>query len=110
MNLGADYDVSYNYDTFGRFGSINAQVAGTRRQTYTYGYLQNSDLLESLSTSQGPVVTRPYEPNRDVLTQVQNQFGANTFPQYDYMGDELARRTSVTTSGTAPSTSLRTGI
>jgi hypothetical protein len=78
-----------------------ALVAGTGTQTYTYGYLPNSDLLETLTTSHGLTVSRTYEPQRDVLTHVQNQFGATTISQYDYISDEFAQRTSMTTSGTA---------
>jgi hypothetical protein len=46
-------------------------------------------------------VTRTYEPQRDVLTQVKNQFGADVLSQYDYISDELRRRTDMTPSGTA---------
>lgn len=93
LSLGSDYGVSYGYDSYGRFGSISVQVAGTGTQTYTYGYMPNSDLLESLTSNHGLTVTRTYEPNRDVLTHGQNQFGANMISQYDYTNDELAQRT-----------------
>ena len=90
LNLGSDYGMTYGYDTFGRVKTINAQVAGTGTQTYTYGYLPNSDLLESLTSNHGLTVTRTYEPNRDVLIQGQNQFGTNIISQYDYISDEFA--------------------
>ena len=101
MTLGSDYCITYGYDTYGRFETVNAQIAGTGPQTYIYSYLPDSDLLESLITNHGLTVTRTYEPNRDVLTQVQNQFGTDTISQYDYTNDELAQRSSMTTSGTA---------
>ena len=48
LNPGSDYGVSYGYDSYGRVETINAQVAGTGTQTYTYSDLQNSDLLNPL--------------------------------------------------------------
>lgn len=101
LSLGSDYSVSYSYDSYGRFGPSNALVAGAGAQSYTYSYLPDSDLLQQLTTSHGLVVTRAYEPYRDILTRVNNQFGTDVISQYDYVSDELARRTSMITSGLA---------
>jgi hypothetical protein len=84
---------------------VSSQVAGTGTQTFTYSYLPDSDLIQQLSTvtlsGVEGLVTRTYEPNRDVLTQVKNQFGADVLSQDDSISDELRRRTDMTPSGAA---------
>jgi hypothetical protein len=34
LSLGGNYGVTYGYDTYGRFETVNAQVAGTGSQTF----------------------------------------------------------------------------
>ncbi|MCA1810172.1 MAG: hypothetical protein LC725_12120, partial [Lentisphaerae bacterium] len=46
-------------------------------------------------------VTRSYESNRDLLTQVKNAFDTVTVSQYDYVNDSAGRRIAVKQSGTA---------
>ena len=49
--FGSDYGMTYGYDTFGQFETINAQVAGTGTQTYTYSYLPGSDFIQQLTSN-----------------------------------------------------------
>ena len=60
-------------------------------------YKRRSDLIPNLVES----VKGFADQERNVLTQVQNQFGTDVISQYEYTSDELAQRTSMTTSGTA---------
>jgi RHS repeat-associated protein len=104
LSLGS-YHVTYGYDAAtGRFETVTYQPGMPEAQTFTYSYVPDSDLLHQLSVTLSGVeglVTRTYEPNRDVLTQVKNQFGIDIISQYDYQNDELARREYLTTSGLA---------
>ena len=60
-----DYSVSYGFDDAGRLGTVNDG------ETFTYGYLANSSLVQTL-TSPLHVATRTYEANRDVLASISN--------------------------------------
>ncbi|MBI2441220.1 MAG: hypothetical protein HYV35_07615, partial [Lentisphaerae bacterium] len=61
-----DYQVAYGYDALGRLNQIsNFQFQAS------YSYLPNSDLLETLSTDNGLLTIRSYEPNRNLLTEIE---------------------------------------
>ncbi|MBI2440538.1 MAG: hypothetical protein HYV35_04115 [Lentisphaerae bacterium] len=89
------YQVFYAYDGFGRLNQIsNFQFQAS------YSYLPNSDLLSSYTLG-NLTVSRTYEQNRNLLTQVKNEAGGATLSQFDYLNDAGGRRTSVKHSGTA---------
>jgi hypothetical protein len=67
----------------------------------TYTYVANSDLVGTLTTLAGQTSTYTYEPNRNLRTQINNQFNSTLISQYDYAYDQLGRRTSVKNGGTA---------
>ncbi|MDA8138944.1 MAG: RHS repeat-associated core domain-containing protein [Desulfobacteraceae bacterium] len=101
LNLGADYGVTYGYQSAtGRFETLAWNIAG-RTDTATYAYAPDSDLLQQLSTTSGRRTTYAYEPQRNLKTQVQNRFNTQLISQYDYRYDEIGRRTSAANSGTA---------
>ena len=101
LNLGADYGVSYGYQSAtGRFETLTWNIAG-RTDTATYAYAPDSDLLQQLTTTSGRCTTYAYEPQRNLKTQVQNRFNTQLISQYDYRYDSLGRRTSAANSGTA---------
>ncbi|MCP4396047.1 MAG: hypothetical protein GY801_01880, partial [bacterium] len=55
------YSLSYGYDPAdGRFDSLTYQPETPEEQSFSYGYLPNSNLLETLSSSHGLTVTREY--------------------------------------------------
>jgi len=58
-----------------------------------YSYLENSSLISGYTGPNGFEVTRDFEPNRNLLTEVKNQFDNATISQYNYTNDELGRRT-----------------
>ncbi|MCF7855854.1 MAG: hypothetical protein K9N51_13730 [Candidatus Pacebacteria bacterium] len=85
---GTDYEVAYAYDPFGRFGAVS--VAGQAAQ---YRYVEGSDLLAGWTNSiPNTGLTKSYEPNRDLLTEVHNQAGG-TVSKFAYQNDALGRRT-----------------
>ncbi len=100
FTLGANYNVTYGYENIGRFHSVSWSAGGISK-TATYSYVQNSDLINQLTTNTGQKTTYSYEPQRDLRTQVKNEFGGSLISQYDYGYDALGRRNSVANSGLA---------
>ena len=98
--LGPNYSVTYGYDVAGRFNSVAWNIAGASNAA-TYSYVENSDLLQQLTTDNGLQTTYTYEPKRNLRTQVKNEFNTNLISQYDYQYDPIGRRTSVANSGQA---------
>ncbi|MCP4396037.1 MAG: hypothetical protein GY801_01825, partial [bacterium] len=82
--------------------TLTYQPETPEEQSFSYGYLPNSNLLDTLSSSHGLTVTREYEPQRNLLTQVKNEFGPDLISQYEYTSDALGRRESMSTSGPGP--------
>ncbi|MDD5678390.1 MAG: hypothetical protein PHW60_10435 [Kiritimatiellae bacterium] len=101
FNLGSDYQVSYDYDSLGRFGSVSF-TNGSYSSLVSYSYLQNADILSGYSDSaSGLQVAKTYEDHRNLLTQAKNQIDSTVLSQYDYVNDAGGRRTSIKYSGTA---------
>ena len=44
MNISTEYDVDYGYDTLGRFSTVT-----NGNDVFTYGYLTNSNLIQSIT-------------------------------------------------------------
>ncbi|MCD4779946.1 MAG: hypothetical protein K8S27_05275, partial [Candidatus Omnitrophica bacterium] len=101
LNTGVEYQISYGYDTAGRLNAVSYNSNGTVTGTATYGYLNNSGLIETLTTTTGQVSTYGYEPDRNLRTQVWNQFNGATVSQYDSGYNAAGQRTSVLNVGTA---------
>jgi RHS repeat-associated protein len=94
-DLDSDYAVTYGYDTSGRLGTVTDPNA-----TFTYGYLANSGQLRSTITGPVHTATTTYEPERDVITRVENKVGATTVSKFDYTVNNLGQRTRVDHAGT----------
>lgn len=106
VGRGDGYSLSYNgnaiqapeygHDTYGRFSSV-----GEGNDTFTYGYLANSDLLKTLAGPAGSVQTRAYETTRNSVDYVENKVGTTTVSKYDYTNDSIGRRSGVQKTGDA---------
>ena len=71
FDLDSDYKVNYGYDTFGRMNSVSSMD-----QSAEYSYLPGSDLISGYTM--GDIsVTRSFEPNRNLITEIENKFDAN---------------------------------
>jgi RHS repeat-associated protein len=68
--------------------------------SFTYSYLQSSNLLSTISSS-AHTVTNTYEASRDILASKQNKVGTTVISQYDYTVNSIGQRTAVSTRGTA---------
>ena len=91
-----EYGVGYGYDTYGR---LNQVVNGS--DTFTYGYLANSNLVNTITRPNNLSTTFGFENNRDLITGVENKYDATTVSNYGYVNDAIGRRTSMARTGTA---------
>ncbi len=98
FTLASDYVTNYGYDTYGRLDSVDWNIDGNT-DTVQYGYLDNSHLPDTLSFNSGTTIAYRYEAHRDLKTQIRNSFNTTAISQYDYVYDNIGRRTSMTTSG-----------
>ncbi|MCK6486670.1 MAG: hypothetical protein L6R00_21380, partial [Phycisphaerae bacterium] len=113
----ADYSSSYYYDSRGRLNRLAGPA--TPGNWVNYLYLADSDLVEKIEY-RGPAleegysfiasVIRTFEPNRDLITSVENKWDSTTVSKFEYTNDALGRRTSVTVSGTAFTAAGTTGF
>jgi len=67
FDTGADYSVTYGYDTTGLFNAVTWNAGGTTL-TATYSYIPNSDLLYQLTLDNGLRTAYSYEPKAKVIT------------------------------------------
>ncbi len=109
LNTGSDYSITYDYDDTGRFDTVIWNV-DSASQTTTYTYIPDSDLIDQVTTTSGQQISYIYEPNRNLRTQVKNQFGTTLISQYDYTHDELGQRKISTNSGKALIEALNTKL
>ena len=66
-----------------------------------YSHLSGSDLVSGMTASSGHAWTRSYEPNRNLISAVQNTYGETVISRFDYANDESGRRVSRADSGQA---------
>jgi YD repeat-containing protein len=66
-----------------------------------YGYLNNSDLIEQLTINNSLLTTYTYEADRNLKTQIKNEFNTQLISQYDYNYNSLGLREHSNTSGSA---------
>lgn len=93
-------EVTYGYHaTEGRLQSVDGGATGS----FTYGYLANSSLVETVTATAGAVhtVTNVWETTRNVLDLKQNKVGTNVVSSYDYTVNAIGQRTNVSQDGTA---------
>jgi YD repeat-containing protein len=92
FSLGADYAVAYAYDNTGRFASLQSSVSGLQSNLFTYTYLPDSSLISGY-TAGDLAVSRSYEPNRNLITGIENMAGTNLISRFAYENDAIGRRT-----------------
>ena len=96
MNIGSEYGVTYGYDTYGRPSTVT-----NGSDTFTFGYLANSNLISGITYPATITVANSFESHRNLITSVENKYDTTTISKYDYTNDELGRRTAMGKSGTA---------
>ncbi|MCK6483573.1 MAG: hypothetical protein HUU22_14725 [Phycisphaerae bacterium] len=80
-----------------------------------YGFAADSDLVSQIAyksdSSTTVASTIPSsDSTRDLITSIENKWGATSVSKYEYTNDALGRRTSVTVSGSAFNTTGTTGF
>jgi RHS repeat-associated protein len=93
-------EATYGYNvTDGRLQTVGGGATGS----FSYGYLANSSLVDTITATAGAVhtTTNVWEPTRNVLASKQNKIGTNVVSQYDYTVNSIGQRTAVASSGTA---------
>ena len=93
---GTDNDVSYTYDTYGRFNGITTPSSGP---AFSYSFTSGSNLVAAISETSGWTETNTYETHRNLLSQIKGQYGSPVKAQFDYTHDDLGRRLTATDSG-----------
>ncbi|MCP4130222.1 MAG: RHS repeat protein, partial [bacterium] len=101
FSIGADYSVTYGYEPdTGRFGSVSWN-SDASEHTAAYTYEPNSDLLHGMTVGDRFKTTYQYESERNLRTQIKNEFDSQTVSVYDYLYNEQGSRTSLETDGSA---------
>ncbi len=93
--------ISYQYDDKGRFKTVDWSIAGQAGPQFTYNYVPDAELIQSLEAANGFRTSYGYEANRNNKTGVTNAFGQTVISSYRYVYDEINRRTAVENNGLA---------
>jgi len=91
---------SYSYGaTDGRLSTVSGGGLNPPSQ-FTYSYLPNSNLLETI-TGPAHTVTNAWEATRNVLESKENKAGATVVSDYGYTVNAIGQRTALSQSGSA---------
>ena len=94
-NGNTEQTVTTAYGTDGRISGAGF-IHGGQEKLFTYGYLQGSHLLQTLTKPNGMTLTQTYEQHRDLLTQMDYKRGNTLVARRSYQYDTLGRPTSRT--------------
>ncbi|ACB76347.1 hypothetical protein Oter_3067 [Opitutus terrae PB90-1] len=86
---------SYGYDSSGRIQKVTSPAG-----VFTYGYVPNSNLLETI-TSPVHTATNVYQPRGTSILSRTNAVGQNVISRYGYTLNALGQRTAMISSGSA---------
>ena len=95
LSLDSGYSLSYSHDGYGRHNGL-----AMNNQTITYGFTANSNLIGSITRTNGINTAISYESNRNAITQIQHANTSN-LATYGFTNDTLGRRTAMAKSGSA---------
>jgi RHS repeat-associated protein len=94
-DLAQDHEVTYGYDSAGRFAGVQDQ-----QTSWAYGFVPQSNLVSGV-TSGNRTVSYGYETGRNLVTSIENKVGATTVSQFTYFNNALGQRETRTQGGTA---------
>lgn len=103
VGSNSDIEQTYAFTANGRFSSVTTdRNYNAASRTFTYGYLANSALVSSLSTSDSSfAVNRTFETQRDFLLSTEADWGGTNETRYDYTTNALGQRATLLQSGQA---------
>ncbi|MDD2230794.1 MAG: hypothetical protein PHY48_15515, partial [Candidatus Cloacimonetes bacterium] len=84
--------LTYSFDEYGRLSSVTS-IIGAETNTFTYTYLQGTDLVNAMSSDSGVQWSRYYESERNLIVAVSNSWDSTVISSFDYINDPLGRRT-----------------
>jgi hypothetical protein len=96
MNIGTEYGFTLGYDGYGRLNNVSSG-----NDTFSYGFVANSDLVSSITRPGSLTTAFSYESNRNLITAVENKYGTTTISGYGYTNDAIGRRSAMSRTGTA---------
>lgn len=99
MSIGSEYVVNYGYDGYRRLNSV-----ASGNDTFSYAYLANSNLVQTITRPGNLSTTFSYEDHRNLITAIENKYNTTTVSAYGYVNDAVGRRISMARIGTAFST------
>ncbi|MFA7174722.1 MAG: RHS repeat-associated core domain-containing protein [Kiritimatiellia bacterium] len=94
--------IVFGYDTLNRLNSITS-IVGTEINTFTYSYLLGTQIISGYTVTNPEagttnlIVTRTYEPNRDLISAVTNSFVVpvpSVVSSFNYSNGSTGKRTS----------------
>lgn len=99
----SDLEQIFGFTTVGRLETIASKREAQAPRTFRYAYRTDAALLAALSIDGGHAftITRSYETQRDLLTNIETKWGAAVQAGYAYAYDERAQRTARVQSGAA---------
>jgi len=73
--------LTHTYDNLGRFSSLRHPGANGK-DVYTYNYLANSNLIQSITYPSSIMSSKSYEAHRDLITNGTNASNGTTISSY----------------------------
>lgn len=95
FNLGIDYEFAYDYNESGRVSSLSS-LSFSVSTVAKYDYLIGTDMIKSMTNTDGLTWTRTFESNRDRITIVSNRWNDSSINVFDYVNDPVGRHTQRT--------------
>jgi YD repeat-containing protein len=89
--------VTYAYDAYGRFAAVSSAV-GSASSVANYAYVPGARLVAGYTIG-GLTRSVSYEPQRDLIASVTNAWNSALISSFDYVNDEIGRRTARTDNG-----------
>ncbi|MBP7830096.1 MAG: hypothetical protein KA248_09290 [Kiritimatiellae bacterium] len=107
ISLDSSYAVIYGYDDLGRFAALSSSVQSAS-SAVNYTYVPGSELLAGYSVTPGGsasslTVSRTFEPHRNLILSVTNDWAGSVVSSFDYQNDAVGRRTSRMDGDATPS-------
>ena len=84
--------VKYEFDRYGRIGSIISVNLINETNTFHYSYLSGTDLVNGYTNSIGLKVFKGFEKHRECISSISNTWNGNLISAFIYRNDSLKKR------------------
>ncbi|MDD2600142.1 MAG: RHS repeat-associated core domain-containing protein [Kiritimatiellae bacterium] len=86
--------VKYEYDRYGRVGSVISVNLVNETNTFHYSYLTGTDLVSGYTNCAGLKVEKGFERHRDCVSSISNTWDGNLINAFTYANDAVKKRVS----------------